>query len=252
MAVGGIFYGEDGHGLLGQFQRNEYIRYSRQIRAPARPRLRPDRHRVDVPRPGLRAVAASTRCLHPGGPRQRVRHGGAHRGQRAHPRPEVPRRASWRPRRRAPWSPSSCRRGATSGPSACGGSAARWRTSAPTDITPATAPLLGPAGRHRLRRPSRSTASGCSCSSRSSPSTSGCGSRSGSSSAAIFVVERVVTVWRGGWKARLLAVLLFPELAYDMFLDAVFVKGLSTSPSAATARWGHVSHSAARRLRRRQ
>lgn len=32
MAVGGLFYGEEGHGLLGQFQRNEYTRYARQIR----------------------------------------------------------------------------------------------------------------------------------------------------------------------------------------------------------------------------
>ena len=32
MAVGGLFYGEDGAGLLGQFQRNEYTRYSRDIR----------------------------------------------------------------------------------------------------------------------------------------------------------------------------------------------------------------------------
>jgi hypothetical protein len=32
MAIGGLFYGEDGHGILGQLQRNEYIRYSREIR----------------------------------------------------------------------------------------------------------------------------------------------------------------------------------------------------------------------------
>jgi len=32
MAVGGLFYGEEGSGLLGQFQRNEYIRYSRDSR----------------------------------------------------------------------------------------------------------------------------------------------------------------------------------------------------------------------------
>ncbi|MGA0980565.1 MAG: glycosyltransferase family 2 protein, partial [Candidatus Nanopelagicales bacterium] len=31
-AVGGLFYGEDGGGILGQFQRNEYTRYSMQIR----------------------------------------------------------------------------------------------------------------------------------------------------------------------------------------------------------------------------
>lgn len=30
MAVGGLFHGEPGHGLLGQFQRNEYTRYSRE------------------------------------------------------------------------------------------------------------------------------------------------------------------------------------------------------------------------------
>ncbi len=32
MAVGGLFYGEPGHGLIGQFQRNEYIRYSRELK----------------------------------------------------------------------------------------------------------------------------------------------------------------------------------------------------------------------------
>jgi len=31
MAVGGLFYGEEGKGLLGQFQRNEYTRYAREI-----------------------------------------------------------------------------------------------------------------------------------------------------------------------------------------------------------------------------
>nr|MCH9815234.1 glycosyltransferase family 2 protein [Actinomycetes bacterium] len=33
MAVGGVFYGEGGSGLVGQFQRNEYARYSLQIRS---------------------------------------------------------------------------------------------------------------------------------------------------------------------------------------------------------------------------
>ena len=32
MAIGGLFYGEQGGGLLGQFQRNEYIRYARELR----------------------------------------------------------------------------------------------------------------------------------------------------------------------------------------------------------------------------
>ena len=36
MAVGGLFYGEDGGRLVGQFQRNEYGRYQRTVaRKPA-------------------------------------------------------------------------------------------------------------------------------------------------------------------------------------------------------------------------
>ena len=31
VAVGGLFYGEEGGGVLGQFQRNEYTRYQRQV-----------------------------------------------------------------------------------------------------------------------------------------------------------------------------------------------------------------------------
>ncbi len=31
-AIGGLFYGEPGHGLIGQLQRNEYLRYQLQIR----------------------------------------------------------------------------------------------------------------------------------------------------------------------------------------------------------------------------
>ena len=31
MAVGGLFYGEPGYGLIGQFQRNEYARYQRLV-----------------------------------------------------------------------------------------------------------------------------------------------------------------------------------------------------------------------------
>jgi poly-beta-1,6-N-acetyl-D-glucosamine synthase len=30
MAIGGLFHGEEGAGILGPFQRNEYIRYARE------------------------------------------------------------------------------------------------------------------------------------------------------------------------------------------------------------------------------
>lgn len=50
----------------------------------------------------------------------------------------------------------------------------------------------------------------------------------------VFTVERVVTVWGGGWPARLLGATLFPELLFAMFLNVVYVKGIGwTSPWAA-------------------
>ena len=61
----------------------------------------------------------------------------------------------------------------------------------------------------------------------------------------VFVVERVVTVWSGGWRARLLAAVLLPELLYDLFLQAVFVKCLFDISMAKRTTWGHVQHTEA-------
>ena len=58
--------------------------------------------------------------------------------------------------------------------------------------------------------------------------------------AGIFVAERVVTVWRGGWKARLVAAVLFIELAYDMFQQAVYVKSLIDLLRRKAVGWNHV------------
>ncbi len=58
----------------------------------------------------------------------------------------------------------------------------------------------------------------------------------------LFVADRVVSAWSGGWKARLLAVLLIPELLYDMYLDVVYVKGIFDITFARNATWGHVEH----------
>jgi len=60
----------------------------------------------------------------------------------------------------------------------------------------------------------------------------------------LFWLERVVTAWRGGWRARLLAAALAPELAYDLFLQAVFVSCLWQISTNQEAHWGHVQHSA--------
>ena len=79
----------------------------------------------------------------------------------------------------------------------------------------------------------------------------GCGSRSGSASdwcspsslGVVFVVERVVSVWKGGWRARLLAAALIPETVFDMYLNIVYVKGVIDITRGRTAAWHHVNHS---------
>ena len=42
----------------------------------------------------------------------------------------------------------------------------------------------------------------------------------------LFAIERVVTVWAGGWRARLLAVALIPELVFASFLNVGYLKGV--------------------------
>ena len=62
---------------------------------------------------------------------------------------------------------------------------------------------------------------------------------------AIFWLERVITAWKGGWRARLLAAALLPELCYDIFLQAVFVSCLFDISVGRQATWGHVQYQAA-------
>jgi poly-beta-1,6-N-acetyl-D-glucosamine synthase len=58
---------------------------------------------------------------------------------------------------------------------------------------------------------------------------------------AVFMAERIVTVWPAGWRGRLLAIPLLPELFYDLFLDAVYVKGVLDISIGRTATWKHVA-----------
>lgn len=60
----------------------------------------------------------------------------------------------------------------------------------------------------------------------------------------VFTAERVVSVWAGGPRARLLALALFPELLFDVFLDLVYVKGIVDIALGLQADWGHVVRSA--------
>lgn len=59
----------------------------------------------------------------------------------------------------------------------------------------------------------------------------------------VFVVERVVTAWHGGWRARSLAVTVLPELAFDMFLNVVYLKAIVDITLARRTTWSHVVRS---------
>jgi poly-beta-1,6-N-acetyl-D-glucosamine synthase len=56
----------------------------------------------------------------------------------------------------------------------------------------------------------------------------------------IFVAERVVTVWAAGWRARALALPLVIEIAYDLVLQAVYVKSIFDIASGREAGWNYV------------
>ena len=83
IAVGGIFEGEDGGGLVGQLQRNEYTRYRRYI-GRRRGRVFVLTGTASLFRAyALRAVAEARGTLIPGPTGQGLRHAGDDRGQRA-------------------------------------------------------------------------------------------------------------------------------------------------------------------------
>jgi cellulose synthase/poly-beta-1,6-N-acetylglucosamine synthase-like glycosyltransferase len=62
----------------------------------------------------------------------------------------------------------------------------------------------------------------------------------------IFVVERVVTVWDVGWRGRALALPLVIELGYDLILQAVFVRSLFDIATGRASGWNTVLRQSAR------
>jgi cellulose synthase/poly-beta-1,6-N-acetylglucosamine synthase-like glycosyltransferase len=239
MAVGGIFYGEEGHGMLGQFQRNEYIRYSRQINR-RRGRVFVLTGTSSLFRPaGLRSVAAARDVTIPG------RQGDVYDTSALTEDNELT--IALKSLGAIMVSPPPCTVVTELMPTwtTLWRQRMRWQRGAVENIgayglTPATARYWG-----------QQVAIGYGTIAIYAfmllmlitilavdqwvwfPFWLGIG--------AIFVLERIVTVWRGGWRARLLAASLFPELAYDMYLSAVFVKGLLDITLGRVARWGHVS-----------
>jgi cellulose synthase/poly-beta-1,6-N-acetylglucosamine synthase-like glycosyltransferase len=53
----------------------------------------------------------------------------------------------------------------------------------------------------------------------------------------LFAVERTTTVWQAGWRSRLLAVTLLPELGYSIVLQLVYVKSLVDIALGRSKHW---------------
>ncbi|SDE91230.1 glycosyltransferase family 2 protein [Pseudonocardia oroxyli] len=58
---------------------------------------------------------------------------------------------------------------------------------------------------------------------------------------AVFVVERIWTVRRRGWRGILLAAPIVVEFGYDLFQQAVYLAAATALAQGRTARWHHLS-----------
>ncbi|WP_129338240.1 glycosyltransferase family 2 protein [Cellulomonas endophytica] len=242
LAVGGLFYGEDGAGLIGQFQRNEYIRYSRELRR-RRGHVFVLTGTASLFRPvALRTVAASRGTALPGTP------GDVYDTAALTEDNELT--LALKSLGALMISPQECTVVTEVMPTwrALWAQRLRWQRGALENLgaygtTPRTfrywAQQLG-IGYGVIALASYFLLMGLTLLSSDGwiwfPFWMGLG--------AVFVVERVVTVWHGGWRARLLALSLFPELFFDAFLDVVFVKGVVDISLGRQADWKHVVHGA--------
>ena len=240
MAVGGLFYGEHGHGLLGQFQRNEYFRYGRQIRR-RRGRVFVLTGTASIFRPrALRTVAEQRGALLPGTP------GDVYDTASLTEDNELT--IALKTLGALMTSPMKCTVVTELMPGwpALWAQRLRWQRGALENLgsygfTPQTlrnwAQQLG-IGYSVLALGLYLTLTLLTLLAVDTwvwfPLWVGLG--------LIFVLERVATVWEGGWRARLLALTLFPELLYDMFLNLVFIQGIIDITRGRKATWKHLRH----------
>ena len=243
IAVGGVFYGEDGHGLVGQLQRNEFTRYQRYI-SRRRGKVFVLTGTASLFRAyALKAVADSRGTLIPGPPGHvydtlamtedneltlALKTLGARMVSPMQCRvttevmPDF--RALWRQRMR--WE-----RGALENIGAYGLTRATLRYwLQQIGIGYGTVALNA---YFLLLALTLLAADGL----RFAPFWVAIGM--------IFVIERVVTVWPVGWRGRLIAAPLVIEIAYDLMLQAVFVKSLIDISTGRSAGWNYVPQQAA-------
>ncbi|MGN0062605.1 MAG: glycosyltransferase [Nocardioides sp.] len=238
MALGGLFYGEEGSGLIGQFQRNEYVRYGRELKR-RRGRVYVLTGTASLFRPvALREVAAQRGAILPGVP------GDVYDTIALTEDNELT--LALKSLGALTMSPHQCTVVTEVMPTwrALWAQRLRWQRGALENlgaygVTPQTmrywAQQLG-IGYGVLALTSYLVLMVLMSLAMDSwvwfPFWLGIG--------LVFVVERVVTVWAGGWRARLLALTLFPELFYALFLDAVYVRGVLDITFGREADWKHV------------
>lgn len=238
MAVGGLFYGEDGAGLIGQFQRNEYTRYQRDLRR-RRGRVFVLTGTASVFRPrALRAVAEDRGRNLPGIP------GDVYDTVALTEDNELT--IALKSLGALMISPSDCTVVTEVMPTwqALWAQRLRWQRGALENLgayglRPQTfrywAQQLG-IGYGVIALASYLLLMVLMTLATSTwvwfPFWIGIG--------LVFTAERVVTVWRGGTRARLLGLSLIPELCYAMFLNVIFVKGIWDLSLARQATWKHV------------
>jgi cellulose synthase/poly-beta-1,6-N-acetylglucosamine synthase-like glycosyltransferase len=239
MAVGGLFYGEDVGGLLGQFQRNEYIRYSREMRR-RRGRVFVLTGTASIFRPAaLRTVASSRGHSIPGTCGDvydtaaltedneltiAIKSLGGLMVSPAKCTVVTELMPSWRElwAQRLRW-----QRGALENLGAYGITSQTFRYWAQQLGIGYGVIALGAylsLGLLTLAAMDHWTWF---------PFWLGLG--------ALFMVERAVTAWNGGWRARFLALTLAPELFYAAFLNVVFLKGIIDITFQRQASWNHVT-----------
>ena len=241
MAIGGLFYGEEGAGLLGQFQRNEYIRYAREMKR-RRGRVFVLTGTASLFRPrALRTVADSRGTSIPGTA------GDVYDTAALTEDNEVT--IALKSLGALMISPDQCTVVTEVMPtwSALWAQRLRWQRGALEN--------LGAYGmtRKTFRYWAQQLGIGYGVIALTSylvlialmvlsmdswiwfPFWMGLG--------LLFTVERVVTVWKGGWRARLLGAALFPELFFAAFLNVVYVKGILDISLGRQASWKHVVHS---------
>lgn len=245
MALGGLFYGEHGHGLLGQFQRNEYVRYSREMQR-RRGRVFVLTGTASMFRPrALRTVAESRGELLPG------THGDVYDTAALTEDNELT--IALKTLGALMVSPSECTVVTELMPTwrTLWAQRLRWQRGALENI--------GAYGftRQTMRYWAQQLGIGYGVIALSSyflvlsvmfvsldawiwfPFWVGLG--------VLFSAERVITVWKGGWRARLLAMTVIPELVFDLFLDAVYIVGIAHIALDRKAQWKHLTPTAQRK-----